>query len=271
MLTDQGALFANDILKQSDMLPTQLNDVLGELVSYGLVTADGFSGLRRLTRTDQPETTTQPRSRKTRVRRPVNGVGRWDLWEPAESEVSHEEVLEEWAWQLIRRWGVVFRELVLLEKLAPKWWELQRVFRRLEARGELRGGRFIKSVGGEQFATSDAVRELREIRKRERSEREHLLVVSGVDPLNLTGIIGSGSRIPGIATNRVAYLAGKVVGWRKGDETWIAPSLAEEHSDALAIQFGLRRRASNRSTDQPPKKRNRRRPQRGGVPKPFPF
>ena len=179
LLEQQGALFANDLLNQTGLLPTHLSDTLGELVSAGLLTADGFAGLRRLIKSDSSEEQSRTRSRRTRVRKPATGIGRWNIWRGDVDAPARDDVLEEWAWQLIRRWGVVFRELVVREPLAPKWWELSRVFRRLEARGELRGGRFVKGVGGEQFAMSDTVRQLRELRNKEETERQHLVVISG--------------------------------------------------------------------------------------------
>ncbi len=292
-LTKQGALFANDILKQTDMLPTHLNEALGELVAAGLITSDGFSGLRKLTNTNSEKQPHKLRSRKVRVRQPAAGIGRWNLWQPDIKEMSNDDVVEEWAWQLIRRWGVVFRELAMQETLAPRWWELARAFRRLEARGEIRGGRFIKGVGGEQFGTSDAIREIRAIRQQDKSERNNLVVVCGSDPLNLTGHIGKDSRIPSLATNRVAYLRGEVVGWKKGEETWIKPSLNGDHYIALEIQFGLRPKhhaylATNQtntvaplttdtSKEKPSQEKNtkpkRRKPRQASkqVPKPFPF
>jgi len=293
MLRERGALFANDMQRHAQLLPTQLAEVLGELVSHGLITSDGFSGLRRLTKIDAEEKPHRLRSKKHRVRQPRAGVGRWNLWQPAECELSNDDVVEEWAWQLIRRWGVVFRELVVLETLAPRWWELQRAFRRLEARGEIRGGRFIKGVGGEQFGTSDSVRMMRDIRKEieetppgKRGDESplRLSIISGADPMNLTGIIGPGDRIPSVTKNRVAWLAGKVVAWKKSDETWLASSLTKQHRSTIEREFGLKPSRSNsranvddedstRESNEQDGKSNRKRkpPKRSGIPKPFPF
>ena len=276
LLGKHGALFARDLLEQTNHLPTQLDDVLGELVSQGLLTADGFAGLRKLTKNQADKREERQRSPRYRERKPVSNIGRWTLWRECESEISNDEVIEQWAWQLIRRWGVVFRELVLRESLAPQWWELLRVYRRLEARGEIRGGRFITGVGGEQFATGEAVREMRSIR--DSQSEPQLVVISAADPLNLTGVIGTRSRIPALAGNRVAYLDGEIVGWKKGDDHWIKENLASEFQQTIAVEFGIARRKLKIQEGKIPdphqkRRRSKKPPNRdgSGVPKPFPF
>jgi ATP-dependent Lhr-like helicase len=111
-----------------------------------------------------------------------------------------------WAWQLLRRWGVVFRDLLEREPGAPKWFELLQVLRRLEARGEIRGGRFITGVGGEQFALGDTVRLLRQLR--DEGPKHELVVLAAADPLNLVGILTNHDRVTSNASNRIAYLDG---------------------------------------------------------------
>ena len=110
------------------------------------------------------------------------------------------------AWALLRRYGVVFRRLLTREANAAPWRELTRVYRRLEARGEIRGGRFVVGMSGEQFALADAVERLREIRRSARDGR--CLVISAADPLNLAGIVTSGERVRASAANRLAYRDG---------------------------------------------------------------
>lgn len=276
LLQAHGALFARDILQLTNMLPTQLNELLGELVAHGWITSDSFSGLRQLTRTQAEKRTLRNRSARYRERQPATNVGRWTLWTTQAEPVENDEVVEQWAWQLIRRWGVVYRDLVLREPLSPQWWELLRVYRRLEARGEIRGGRFIKGVGGEQFATGEVIRELRSIR--DQATPPELVIVSGADPLNLTGVIGSGNRISSLSGNRVAYVDGEVAGWKKGDETWMASTLSTTTSNEIAFAFGLKTRPT--ANDQQTKNdearnssRKKRLPNRdgSGIPKPFPF
>ncbi|SFH69696.1 DEAD/DEAH box helicase [Planctomicrobium piriforme] len=283
-LKAQGALFSADLCQQLKLLPSQLDDLLGELVAAGCLTSDGFSGLRQLIGSETSTATPGLPSRYRRVRQQKAALGRWTLLNvPGNTE---SDIVEEWAWQLIRRWGVVFRDLLQREPLAPAWWELLRVYRKLEARGELRGGRFIRGVGGEQFATSDAVRELRAVRQCEGDG--DICVISGADPLNLTGVVGPGKRLPALAAHQLAYRRGVVVAWKKGDESWISPALRPEDQQRLAMQWGI---VGNTirverppvslpevpqlvSEQQPPAaavRRKRKPPVRSGLPKPFPF
>src|SRR5207245_2264228 len=116
---------------------------------------------------------------------------------------AREAAVDVQAWALLRRYGVVFRRLLAREANAAPWRELVRVYRRLEARGEIRGGRFVSGMSGEQFALADAVERLREIRRTPADNR--VIVISAADPLNLAGIITAGERVRAIAGNRVAY------------------------------------------------------------------
>jgi len=171
-----GAVFASDLKQQLKIGIGELNDALGELVSRGRIAADGFGGLRSLLQSKQPTPSVSRRSGLTRTRNSAGNTGRWAIWH-RESEaadvsqrsnsqvaIDEENPVEQWAWQLLRRWGVVFRDLLEREAGTPRWWELLQVYRRLEARGEIRGGRFITGVAGEQFALGDTVKKLRQLR-----------------------------------------------------------------------------------------------------------
>ncbi|WP_437187377.1 DEAD/DEAH box helicase [Planctomicrobium sp. SH668] len=280
-----GALFSSDLCQKLKLLPTQLADLLGELVSTGEITADGFAGLRQLIHSSGEEAPSGLPARFRRVRQQSQSLGRWTRLPRHETPAINDEVIEQWAWQLIRRWGIVFRDLVIRDSLAPQWWQLLKVFRKLEARGELRGGRFIRGVSGEQFATSEAIRELRAVRADESPPL--LVVLSGADPLNLTGVIGGGVRIPSLAGHRIAYQKGHVVGWKKGEESWIFSGLETSDQQELANLFGLNSTSQiieGASTEIPTRptstaeelqrekgKRPPRKPTRSGIPKPFPF
>jgi ATP-dependent Lhr-like helicase len=232
LLQAQGAMFAADVMAALRLLPDQLNDVLGELVAYGMVTADGFAGLRALLSARAGRSEPAFSGKLVRRRVPLAGAGRWALWRRAEADdearaestvrsrnsgrdaVSSSRnqaptITESWAWQLLRRWGVVFRDLLEREPGAPRWFELLQVYRRLEARGEIRGGRFITGVAGEQFAVGETVRQLRQLR--DAGPAGELVVISAADPLNVVGILTPDERVPGIASNRVAYLDGRPV------------------------------------------------------------
>ena len=172
----RGAVFASDIQQQLRIGSCELNDALGELVSRGRISADGFGGLRSLLQSKQPAPSISRRSGLARTRNSAGNTGRWSIWQRQQETVEaftrresrssgdEENPIEQWAWQLLRRWGVVFRDLLEREAGTPRWWELLQVYRRLEARGEIRGGRFVTGVAGEQFALGDTVKKLRQLR-----------------------------------------------------------------------------------------------------------
>jgi ATP-dependent helicase Lhr and Lhr-like helicase len=285
LLTAQGATFAADLARQTQMLPAQMDEVLGELVTRGLVTADGFGGLRQLVGEHKRLSRSHAKRRRAglvRRRNTGGGTGRWSLWRPgatAADPAAQEGVVEQWAWQLLRRWGVVFRDLLAKEPGAPSWYDLSQVYRRLEARGEIRGGRFIAGVGGEQFATADAVRQLRALRDEE--PRGEVVIVSAADPMNLVGIVTDHARIPSTASNRVAYFDGAPVAALKSREiVWLA-EVAEATADAISAAFGqpVRRPEAESAPiesevpeaiphDAPPRSRRSHRPP-NGIPRPL--
>ena len=135
------------------------------------------------------------------------------------------EIAEQWAWQLLRRWGVVFKDLLARESGAPSWFELLQVYRRLEARGEIRGGRFVAGVAGEQFSMSESIRQLRLLRDSEPSPE--MIVVSAADPLNLVGVLDEQPRVPSIASHKLVYLDGCCIGTSIADQVWLSPTLPE--------------------------------------------
>jgi ATP-dependent Lhr-like helicase len=243
ILTAQGAMFAADLARQTQMLAAQIDEVLGELVTRGLVTADGFGGLRQLIGENRRLSRSQSKRRRAglvRRRNAAGGTGRWSLWRPGTptaEPAARDDMVEQWAWQLLRRWGVVFRDLLAKEPGAPSWYDLSQVYRRIEARGEIRGGRFIAGVGGEQFGTGDTVRQLRALRD-EASPPGELLTISAADPLNLAGIVTDHARIPSTAANRVAYRDGSpVAALKSGQISWLA-EVSDDVADAVTAIFG---------------------------------
>jgi ATP-dependent Lhr-like helicase len=271
LLSSKGATFASDLAHEAQMPPLQMEEALGELVTRGLVTADGFGGLRQLIgrRRDSPlSPTRRRRAGLARKRHTVGGTGRWSLWRPGPADAAagaeaaagaDEHVVEQWAWQLLRRWGVVFRDLLVREAGAPSWYELLQVYRRLEARGEIRGGRFIAGVAGEQFAAADTVVQLRALRDEPAAEagaRQELVAVSAADPLNLVGILTSDPRVPSLASNRVVYVDGRPVAARRSDETmWfgeVSPDVAESVLAALGGPQSVWRSALAAMAGRPP-------------------
>jgi ATP-dependent Lhr-like helicase len=202
VLVRRGASFLPDLAAATGRLPGEVEQALWELVSAGLVTCDGFSGLRRLV---------DPPARGRPLRRARPSGGRWSLLRHPQDGAAAGEVpeplLERLASQYLRRYGVVFRDLLARESAPPPWRELLRVYRALEARGAIRGGRFVSGFSGEQFALPEAVDALRAVRRAPREGAERVLVAAA-DPLNLVGILTPGARVPAVLGNRVAYVDG---------------------------------------------------------------
>lgn len=210
-LIAHGASFFDEIAEGTGLLKTQTEEALAELVAAGQVRADSFSGLRALL---------LPADKRLRYRGHrglttygVADAGRWSLVKRASTaQGSHGEeamkAVETIARTLLRRYGVVFRRLVEREfDQLPPWRELLWAYRRLEARGEIRGGRFVAGYAGEQYALPEAVTKLRELR-RTPPDTSEWICISAADPLNLIGILTPGSRVPALATNRVLYRDG---------------------------------------------------------------
>jgi ATP-dependent Lhr-like helicase len=189
-LDRRGASFFADLLRATGRLASEVEDALWELVAAGLVTADGFENLRSLV--DPKRRRGQGRGRKAR---PRHAAGRWALLRPrvAGPAPASEAAAEAFARQLLRRWGVVLRELAARETLAPPWRQMLVALRRMEARGEIRGGRFAGAFVGEQFALPDALDLLRALRRQ--GAPADALEVSAADPLNLAGVLLPGPRL----------------------------------------------------------------------------
>jgi len=233
-LQNHGASFANEIASACELTDEELRNAIAELVAAGAISSDGFEGLRAMVGTTSTRATGRPH-------RP-GASGRWFLvHKPAERPERSErsEAVERFAWTLLRRYGVMFRRLLTREALDVPWRELARVYRRLEARGEIRGGRFVTGMSGEQFALPDAVERLREVRRSAHADR--LITISAADPLNLTGIITGEERIRAAAANRIVYRNGVPVAAMEGDllRTFgdLEPDLA---ADAAAAAAGRR-------------------------------
>jgi ATP-dependent helicase Lhr and Lhr-like helicase len=202
-LEERGASFFSDLLAATGHLPAEVEEGLWELVAAGLVTADGFDNLRALM---------DPRRRRAegreRSRRPRHAAGRWSLLRRAEScQLSAVSLNERVARQLLRRYGVVFRDLLAREVLVESWRDLLIVYRRMEMKGEVRGGRFVSGFVGEQFALPEAVEALRMIRKGSGSTGTEIKL-SACDPLNLSGVILPGPRVPAVPSNFIVFRDG---------------------------------------------------------------
>jgi ATP-dependent Lhr-like helicase len=197
-LRKRGASFLPELTKATGLLTSQVEDGLWELAAGGLVTADGFENLRALV---------DPKRRRgegsARLKMPRHAAGRWAVLELASSIQPIEERAEAFARQILLRWGVVFRDLLARETLAPAWRDVLMALRRMEARGEIRGGRFVSGFLGEQFARAEAVDLLRSVR---RTPFEAALRIPAADPLNLAGIVLPGARISPLSGQIVELL-----------------------------------------------------------------
>ncbi len=202
-LHQRGASFFPDIVRATGKLKAEIETALWELVAAGVVTADGFDNLRSLI---------DPKRRagqgSGRAARPRHNAGRWAILH-TDSAIERERAVEATCWMLLKRYGVVFRDLLARETNLSKWRELQLVFRRLEARGEIRGGRFVDGFIGEQFALPVAVESLRATRKLALSGE--IVTISAADPLNLIGIVVPGERVPAISGRTLSYRDGIAV------------------------------------------------------------
>jgi ATP-dependent Lhr-like helicase len=199
-LRQRGASFFADIVRGANKLKSEVETALWELVAAGLLTADGFDNLRALI--DPKRRAGQGSGRSSR---PRHSTGRWSLLYSG-AAIDRNVALEAICWMLLRRYGIVFREVLTRESILPKWREVLITLRRLEDRGEIRGGRFVSGFLGEQFALPVAVDSLRAMRKQQPSGE--VVTVSAADPLNLVGIL-----VPG---DRVASNSGRSVSFRDG-------------------------------------------------------
>ncbi len=204
LLRKRGASFFPDIVRGTGKLKAEVETALWELAAAGLVTADGFQNLRSLISPNRRSGA----SGVTKVAKPRNTAGRWSLLY-TDPPADRQKTVEATCWMLLRRYGVVFRDVLARESNLPKWRELLIAFRRLEDRGEVRGGRFVKGFLGEQFALPEAVESLRAMRNRPPSGE--IVTVSAADPLNLVGLIVPGERVPAISGRFVSFRDGVAV------------------------------------------------------------
>ncbi|HEY3644320.1 MAG TPA: ATP-dependent DNA helicase, partial [Gammaproteobacteria bacterium] len=245
-LRSHGALFFTDITRHTGLLRTQVEQALGELAAWGLVAADTFAGLRALITppSKRPSLSSSTRYRMRRGAAPgVDEAGRWALV-PRQAVQgagagTDADALTHLADVLLRRYGVVFRKVLERESALPPWRDLLYIYRRLEARGEVRGGRFVDGFAGEQFALPEAVGALREVRRRQKLGE--LVSVSAADALNLVGIITPGQRVPIMGENRVLYRDGEPVAIQVAEEVKFLGEVSPEQEWELRNSLVRRR------------------------------
>ena len=252
-LAARGASFFTDIVDGTKLLRAQVEESLAELVANGLVISDSFAGLRALLTPSSRKTQAAARRKHRQATYEMSSAGRWSLLQrnvgqafspvsgSSGSGIADPEAAEEIARILLKRYGVVFKRLLEREGIALPWRVLLRIYHRLEARGELRGGRFVAGISGEQFALPEAVGMLRAIRRArtgamdfgfrspekddlnqtasDSAATESLISVSAADPLNLVGIITPGGRVTAHTANRILYRNGEPITVLESGET----------------------------------------------------
>ena len=247
-LQRSGALFFTELVSRSGLLPSQVEEALSQLAAFGLVTSDSFDGLRALLVPSNKRPTFGRSTSKRRRKRNLASIefaGRWSILPrnvavPVAVDGSNgggqrETALGKFARGLLRRYGVVFRRLLQRESFPVNWYELGRIYRRLEARGEIRGGYFVGEVSGEQFALPEAIGLLRSIRKS--SSNGELITLSAADPLNLQGILTPGTRTPAFTANRILFRDGLPVAALESGEI---RKLSDEQIPDSQIENALR-------------------------------
>jgi len=246
----KGALFFQDLKSLTGQLPSQTEEALRELAALGLVSSDTFAAVRAI---DGGASKSKGLPRryvsKVMVHRPTSPIGRWSLFPGRVDSAQRDEQLDRWCRQLLARYGVVFRDLLAREASAPPWWELVRVLRRMELRGEVRGGRFIACVGGEQFALESAVAKLRDLREQAEGTGDRgqgtgtdWALISACDPLNLTGIITTTERVPAMHKNALIIQGGRCVAAKVAGriEFFAEVELAQQLLMRKSLQIGRR-------------------------------
>lgn len=261
-----GASFFDEIVEGAGLLSNQVEEALAELVALGLVNSDSFGGLRALL---VPADRRRPTARDARRKRRIaifgmQDAGRWAMVRKAPqatgygsqteslqaavaSRISDSEAIEHLCRTLLRRWGVVFWKLLERESdWLPPWRDMLMCLRRLEARGEIRGGRFVAGFSGEQFALPEAIGPLRDARRRPQNDEQtgersnELISLSAADPLNLIGIITPGAKLPSLTGNRVLYRDGLPIALFVGGEVKFVEQL--EPKEEWEAQNALLRR-----------------------------
>ena len=234
-LKNRGASFFSDIVENTKLLRSQVEESLAELVANGVVVSDSFTGLRALLTPGSRKTQAAARRKHRQPVYEMASAGRWSIIHRGihrdihrengngssanrsnQHPIDHEKA-EEIAWTLMKRYGVVFKRLLEREGMTLPWRVLLRIYHRLEARGEIRGGRFVAGISGEQFALPEAVGMLRTIRRE--GAKDSMISVSAADPLNLAGIIIPGNRITAHTSNRVLYHDGAPIAALESGET----------------------------------------------------
>jgi ATP-dependent Lhr-like helicase len=254
-IATSGALFLNELRLRTNLPETHIEEALGELAHLGLIHADGFGAVRPYLVKQRSKTPAfRGLSRKFTMRPSLTeGSGRWSLFPPPVLTLQPEAALEEWARLLLKRYGIIFKDMLKRESAAPSFYELLPSLRLMEARGEIRGGRFVAGAFGEQFALPEAVEKMRDLRNKEKNPKGDWCIISAADPLNLSGIITSGEKIPANRQTVIALCDGKVSALRENSVTnFLVPLPPEMQIDierAMTLNGVFRNRLQKDSLD----------------------
>jgi ATP-dependent Lhr-like helicase len=250
-LAERGASFLRDLVVASELPAPTIEDALWELVGLGLATADGFTSLRLLINRHKGETKSlfdgKGASKKidsSRWRKALKKSRKRDSSRSAHSHLSIAAAAGRWsllpvatpedldlmghARQLLNRYGIIFRDLLVRESALPPWRDLLQCLRRLEARGEIRGGRFVNGFVGEQFALPEAVSALRALRRNQPIQAPEIVTLAGTDPLNLVGITSAGNKVPAVLGNKVLYRDGTPIATLEAGKVVMRETLENE-------------------------------------------
>lgn len=239
-LSSAGALFPFELKNRTALLESALDQALGELARLGLAHADGFAALRPFIARNKKRASLTAQGLRPRFRIPPSYSlgGRWALFPgPTASSdtLAAGERVERWAQLLLQRYGVVFKALLSRETAAPEWGALRAVYKRMETRGEIRGGQFVAGGFGEQFALPEAIDDLRRID----DKKDRVVMISAADPLNLSGIILPGERIPSSRPGIIALRGGRVIAVRFGTELSFVTNLPQAEQSQLTQALQL--------------------------------
>ena len=235
-----GASFIEDLAEDCGLLQTEVEDALAELVSRGLISSDAFAGLRALINRAAAD-----KRRRRRTAPQLASGGRWAPLRKARPSTASaglaDPAVEHAARVLLQRYGVVFRALLQRESQLPSWRELFYVYRRLEARGEVLGGRFVQGFSGEQFASAEAFASLKRVP--DQLVRDEFVSLAAVDPLNLVGVLLPGEKVPAVAGNRILFEGGRAVAALLGKDVRIFDAADQPREWALRTRLVRRQPA----------------------------
>ena len=256
-IVNNGAMFLSELRLRTNLPETHIEEALGELAHLGLIHADGFGAVRPyLTKQRSKTPAFRGLSRKFTMRPSLTeGSGRWSLFPPPVQPLEREAALEEWARLLLKRYGIIFKDMLKRESAAPSFYELAPSLRIMEARGEIRGGRFVAGAFGEQFALPEAVEKMRDLRNKEpaKDAAGDWCIISAADPLNLSGIITSGEKIPANRQTVIALCDGKIAALRENGVTnflvQLPPQMQIDIERAMTLNGVFRNRLQRENLD----------------------